>query len=224
MDILKLILTALLSVAAMFIIAKLMGHKQIAQLNFFDYVSGITVGSIAAELATELEEPEKPLIALVIWGAVSLMLSFLTNKLPCLRKYVNGKPTVLLEGGKLNRKNLKSAKLDLGDFLMLCREQGYFDISEIHIAVFEPTGKLSILPTSTDRPATLQDLGITAQPTQPAHPVIMDGVSLPSALGRLGRDENWLSQKLRASGYKAPSDILLATLTPDGTLQLYPNE
>lgn len=87
MDIIKVILTSLLSVAALFIITKIMGHKQVAQLDFFDYVSGITIGSIGAELATNLEEPWKPLIALGIYGGVSVILSLLTHKFPKTRKY-----------------------------------------------------------------------------------------------------------------------------------------
>ena len=123
MDIIKILLTALLSVAALFVITKIMGHKQVAQLDFFDYVSGITIGSIGAELATELEEPYKPLIALCVWGAASLFINFLTHKSPKTRKYVNGTPTILMNGGKLYRDNFKKAKLDLSEFSLLCREQ-----------------------------------------------------------------------------------------------------
>ena len=73
MEIIKVTLSALLSVAALFIITKIMGHKQVAQLDFFDYVCGITIGSIGAELATELEAPEKPLVALIIYGLASIL-------------------------------------------------------------------------------------------------------------------------------------------------------
>ena len=90
METIRIIFTALLSVVALFIITKAMGHKQVAQLDFFDYVCGITIGSIGAELATELEEPYKPLLALAVWGGVSLFLSFLAHKLPKTRKYING--------------------------------------------------------------------------------------------------------------------------------------
>ena len=124
MEFIKLVLTSVLSVAALFVIAKLMGHKQVAQLDFFDYVSGITIGSVGAELATEIESPWKPLVALVIYGFVSVLLSILAHKFPKSRKYINGTPTILMNGGKLYRKNLKKAKLDLSEFLLLCREQG----------------------------------------------------------------------------------------------------
>ena len=101
MEILGVVLTSLLSVVALFVITKIMGHKQVAQLDFFDYVSGITIGSIGAELATELDEPHKPLIALIIYGIASVILSLLTHKLPRTRKYINGTPTILMDNGRL---------------------------------------------------------------------------------------------------------------------------
>ena len=87
-----------------------MGHKQVAQLDFFDYVNGITIGSIGAELAIELEKPHIPLIALVIYGLASLLLNLLSHKIPRTRKYINGAPTILMNDDKLYRKNLKKAK------------------------------------------------------------------------------------------------------------------
>ena len=113
MDIIKVILTALLSVVALFIITKIMGHKQMAQFDFFDYVSGITIGSIGAELATELDKPHRPLIALAVYGLASLILNLLANKIPRTRKYINGTPTILMDNNKIYRKNMKKAKLDL---------------------------------------------------------------------------------------------------------------
>lgn len=225
MDFIKVILTALLSVAALFVITKIMGHKQVAQLDFFDYVSGITIGSIGAELATELEEPYKPLVALVVYGLVSTVLNLIARKAPKTRKYINGTPTILLDGGRLYRENLKKAKLDLSEFMLLCREQGYFDLCEIQTAVFEHNGKLSILPRAANRPATPKELKVVASPTYIAAEVIMDGQVMGENLKRLGRDEKWLSKQLKNQGYTSPSEILLGLYTKeDDKLTLYPNE
>ena len=225
MDIIKVILTALLSVAALFIITKIMGHKQVSQLDFFDYVSGITIGSIGAELATELEEPHKPLIALVIYGLVSLFLNLLAHKLPVTRKYINGTPTILMNEGRLYRKNLKKAKLDLSEFMLLCREQGYFDLDEIQIAIFEHNGMLSILPKAANRPATLTDLKITAKATHIGVEVIMDGRIMGDNLSRMGRDENWLREQLKAQGVGGAKEIFLGIYREEeNKLTLYPNE
>ena len=225
MEIIKVILTALLSVAALFIITKIMGHKQVAQLDFFDYVSGITIGSIGAELATELEEPEKPLIALAIYGLASLILNLIAHKIPKTRKYINGTPTILMNEGNLYRKNLKKAKLDLSEFMLLCREQGYFDLDEIQTAVFEHNGKLSILPKAANRPATPDDLKITAKAAHIGVEVIMDGRVMGENLSRIGRDENWLTKQLKAQGYKDKKEIFLGVYRPEeDKLKLYPNE
>ena len=225
MEIIKVILTALLSVASLFIITKIMGHKQVAQLDFFDYVSGITIGSIGAELATELEKPYKPLIALAIYGLASLLLNLLAHKLARTRKYINGTPTILMNDGNLYRKNLKKAKLDLSEFMLLCREQGYFDLDEIQTAIFEHNGKLSILPKAANRPVTPDDLKITAKATHIGVEVIMDGRVMGENLSRMGRDVNWLIKQLKTQGHKDAKEIFLGIYRPDeDKLTLYPNE
>ena len=225
MEIIKVILTALLSVASLFIITKIMGHKQVAQLDFFDYVSGITIGSIGAELATELEKPYKPLIALAIYGLASLLLNLLAHKIPRTRKYINGTPTILMNDGNLYRKNLKKAKLDLSEFMLLCREQGYFDLDEIQTAIFEHNGKLSILPKASNRPATPDDLKITAKTTHIGVEVIMDGRVMGENLSRMGRDVNWLTKQLNIQGCKNAKEIFLGIYRPEeDKLTLYKNE
>ncbi|MBE6644851.1 MAG: DUF421 domain-containing protein [Ruminococcaceae bacterium] len=225
MDIIKVILTALLSVAALFIITKIMGHKQVAQLDFFDYVSGITIGSIGAELATELDEPYKPLVALCVWGGASVVLNLLAHKLPKTRKYINGTPTILMNNGRLYRKNLKKAKLDLSEFMLLCREQGYFELGEIQTAVFEHNGRLSILPKAANRPVTPEDLNITVKATHISVEVIMDGRIMGNNLSRFDKDEKWLRNQLKLQGYKDAKEIFLAVYrAEEDKLTLYPND
>ncbi len=225
MDFFKVILTSILSVVALFIITKLMGHKQVAQLDFFDYVSGITIGSIGAELAIELEQPYKPLVALIIYGLTGAVLNLLAHKIPKTRKYINGTPTILMNGGKLYRKNLRQAKLDLSEFMLLCREQGYFDLEEIQTAIFEHNGKLSILPRTQSRPATPDDLMIVAKETHIGTEVIMDGRVMGENLSRIGRDENWLTKRLKEQGYRDVCEIFLGVYrAEEDKLTLYPNE
>ena len=225
MDIIKVILTSFLSVAALFVITKIMGHKQVAQLDFFDYVSGITIGSIGAELATEVEKPYRPLIALAIYGITSLVLNLIAHKLPKTRKYINGTPTILLSGGRLYRNNLKKAKLDLSEFMLLCREQGYFDLEEIQTAIFEHNGKLSILPKAASRPATPNDLKITAKATHVGIEVVMDGRIMGENLSRLGKDESWLLKELKAKGFVDVKELFLAIYhREEDKFTIYKNE
>ena len=210
MSFLRLCLVALGSFATLFLVAKFIGHKQIAQLDFFDYITGITIGSIAAEMATELEEPWKPLVAMVIYGGVTLMLSVISNKLPRSRKYLNGTPTILMDNGKLYYENLKKSKLDLSEFMVMCRQQGYFDLTSIQTAVFEYNGKLTILPVSTQRPATPSDMNLAPAQELMFTELIMDGRILESNLKRMGLNLTWLDKQLKQNNINSPQDVVLA--------------
>ena len=130
-----------------------------------------------------------------------------------------------MNGGVLYRKNLKQAKLDLSEFMLLCREQGYFDLEDIQTAVFEHNGKLSILPKAAKRPATPEDLKITAKSTYIGVEVIMDARVMSENLNRIGRNEKWLNKELKSHGYQEAREILLGIYHPeDGKIILYPNE
>lgn len=201
-----------------------MGHKQMSQLDFFDYISGITIGSIAAELATELEEPLKPLIAIAVYGAVAVLLSKITSLFPKSRKYINGTPTILMNNGKLYRENLKKAKLDLSEFMVMCRQQGYFNLSDIQTAVFEFNGKLSILPVSKKRPANPEDLNLSPAPEFIHTEVIMDGRILDENLKRMGLDDKWLQKQLNAQGYKKADEVFLALCDENNQLTVFAME
>ena len=224
MELIQILLTSLLSVGALFLMAKLVGHKQISQLEFFDYISGITVGSIAAELATELEQPWKPLIALAIYCVVAVVLSKLTGLFPKTRKYINGSPTIIMNDGKIYRENMKKAKLDLSEFMVMCREQGYFHLEDIQTAVFEFNGKLSILPVSNQRPVTPTDMGLRLAPEQIHTEVIMDGRILHESLKRKGLDLQWLEKQLHTKGYSKAKDIFLALCDDKNQLIVFPME
>lgn len=222
MEILKVILASLFSAALLFIIAKIIGHKQVAQLEFFDYVTGITIGSIAAELATTLESPWwKPLLSMLMFGAVTVLLSLLTRKFPRSRKFINGTPTIVMNGGKLYRKNMKKAKLELSEFLLLCRQEGYFNLDDIETAVFEYNGKLSILPVSTKRPINPEDMKLNPKPEHIGTEVIMDGRIIGGNLKRKGLNEEWLKKELDKQGYKKAAEIFLG-ICHDNELTLYP--
>ncbi len=224
MRFLLLCLTALGSFVALFLIAKLAGHKQIAQLDFFDYITGISIGSIAAEMATELEEPWKPLTAMVIYGGVTLLLSIITNKFPRSRKYISGIPTILMDHGKLYYENLKKAKLDLSEFMVMCRQQGYFDLTNIQTAVFEYNGKLTILPVSSQRPATPQDMNLAPEQELLFTELIMDGQVLEENLKRMGLELTWLNKQLEQRHIHSPKDVFLALCDRNLKFVLYEKE
>ena len=221
MEIIKVILTSVLSAAALFFIAKIMGHKQMSQLDFFDYITGITIGSIAAELATELEKPWKPLIAMVVYGTITVILTAVTNKFLRARKFINGTPTIIMNNDKIYRKNMKKAKIDLSEFMVMCRQEGYFNISDIQTAVFEYNGKLTILPKSTKRPVTPKDMNIIPPEEFINTEVIIDGRIMDENLKRMGLNTVWLEQKIKEQGYKNAKEVFLGLCDNKNNLTLY---
>lgn len=216
------LLTTLGSIAVLFLLTRLMGSRQVSQMTMFDYAIGITFGSIAAELATELEAPLRPLTALVVYGLVAVGIAVLTNRSLKARRLVTGKPLVLLEGGVIYRENLKRARLDLSEFLTYCRIGGWFDLNQLQAAVLEHNGVVSFLPKETDRPATPADLNLDPKQVQLQVPFVMDGVLLPDNIRQAGKQESWVHRSLLRQGYQDAGDVLLALWDGGEKLTVFP--
>lgn len=223
MDYITVIITAFVSLIVLFLLTKLIGNKQLSELTMFDYIVSITIGSIAAEMATELENPEQPLIAMCVYAFVSFGISILVSKSIKLRRLLFGHSLVLMRTGKLYRKNFKKANLDLNEFLMQARLSGYFDLSAIDTAIMEASGKISFMPYAAKRPATPEDMNLVPNAEAIFFNVIMDGDILYKNLQYAGRDLNWLNNELKVQGIKSPSEVFLAILDNNGTLNVFKN-
>lgn len=222
MDLIKVFFMSLGSIVALFLLTKLMGRKQMAQLSMFDYINGITIGSIAAEMATSLEDDFlQPLLAMVVYALAAITISYISCKSLKLRKIFLGKPLIIIENGKLYRESLKKAKLDLSEFLIQCRTSGYFDISSIDTAILEGNGKLSFLAKSNQRPATPEDLSINVEQEKMPVNIIFDGVLLKENLKSTGNDEVWLKKKIKEQGGSKIENIFLATCDNNNNLKIY---
>lgn len=221
-DVVMTVLATLLSIVVLFLLTKLMGSKQVSQMTMFDYVVGITIGSVAAELATELEKPAKPLTALVIYGVTAVAISVLASKSLKARSVVTGKPLVLLEDGVIYRDNLKKARLDLSEFLTYCRIGGWFDLNQLQAAVLEHNGIVSFLPKEKDRPATPTDLDLNPKQSQVQTPFIMDGKLLSDNVRQAGKEEAWVHRNLLRQGYQDEKEVLLALWDGGEKLTVFP--
>lgn len=223
-DVLKIVVLSLVSAIVLFVLTKLMGNKEISQLSMFDYIIGITIGSIAAEMSTALESDfVQPLVAMIVYAIVAIGISVSCNKSLKVRRFVYGTSLVLLNNGKLYRKNFKTAKLDLNEFLIQCRSNGYFNISDIETAVLEPNGKISFLPKSTSRPATPNDLNISPSAATIDVNIIIDGRIVYENLNNSGHDEMWLQKEIVSQGFEKTEQIFLATLDNQNNLSIYEN-
>lgn len=211
-EMLYIVMLSLGSIAAMFILTKLIGYRQMSQMSMFDYVNGITIGSIAAEMATSLDENfMQPLVAMIVYALADILLSWGSSKSIRIRKIVEGKPLVLLDKGEIYRDNLRKAKIDVSEFLVQCRVNGYFDVSKLETAILEGNGKISFLPKAEDRPVNPSDLQLTPQQDFMVANVILDGKVMEENLRHTGNDKKWLKGQIRGQGAEDFSDVLLAT-------------
>ncbi len=221
MEFFKIILSSVFSVIILFILTKLMGNRQVSELTMFDYIIGISIGSIAAEMATDIEKPIYGVIAMAVYAFFAIFFSFLTSKSLKARNIIFGKTLVLMNDGKMNKENFKKAHLDLSEFLMQARTAGYYYISDIDTAQMEPNGKISFLPFPHKRPVTAEDLKVVPQPQVKSYNVVSDGIIIESNLQKLNKTEKWLSKELTRKGFDNVSKIFLAVLDENDGLTVF---
>lgn len=222
---LEIVLRTLLSITVLLLLARIDGAKQVGQLSFYDYIVGITAGSIAATLCIDRDiNIWFCLIAIVMFMMSSFFLSFVTTKSIFLRRILTGSPVFLIAKGELLYDGLKKAHFDVNDLLRELRSQGYFDINEINYAVLEANGTLSIMPKAAERPASAQEAGLALPEDEITTNVIIDGKIMKGNLEASGFDRDWLLNTLQKQNISSVKDVALATLDAKGTLNCFLKE
>lgn len=212
-QLIEVIPRGLISLLALFFMTKLLGKKQVSQLSLFDYVIGISIGNFAAEITINTDVPfMNGIVAVILFGIVAYIISRLTMKSIWLRKFVTGTPTVLLQKGEFIYKNMSKTKFDINDFLEECRENGYFDISELEYAILEANGKISFLPKAEYKPLTPNDMRMKVKQQGLCVNAIIDGNLMVDNLKNFGKTKEWMDKELKLKGYTEYKDILLATI------------
>lgn len=211
MEFAYIIILSLVSIIVLFVITKIIGYRQISEMSFFDYIVGITIGSVAAEMSTNIDlEWWKGITSMVIYGAVSVLLSRLAQKSLKARRFIAGKPIVLIEQGKINLKNIKKARIDIDDLLSSARGSGYFNLVDVDYALMETTGKISFQPTGQKRNLNPKDFNFAPEREGLYINVIMDGRIIEDNLEPAGITKKELENMLKARGEKI-GDIFLCT-------------
>lgn len=221
-DLLQIVILSVASIVTLFILTKLMGYRQMSQMSMIDYINGITIGSIAAEMATALDEnPLHGIVAMTVYALFAILLSFLSMKSIKLRRFIVGRPVILLNNGSIYEKNLRKAKIDINEFLTQCRVAGYFDVSKLQSAVLEADGRISFLPLSTERPLTAADVKLSPEQETMTANVVIDGHIMQKNLLHTGKDETWLHRQLKAQGADNVRDVLLASVDMQNKLTVF---
>ena len=213
---------AMVSLIALFLITKLLGKKQVSQMSLFDYVIGISIGNFAAEMTINLESNGvNGIFAVIIFGLVAYLISYLSIKSIIMRRYFIGTPSIIIERGKFNIHNLKKYRMEINEVLEKCRINGYFDIDQIEYAILEANGDISILPKSKYRTINTSDMKLKVKEEGICRNIIIDGKIMIENLNSIGKDKNWLFQQLKVKGYSSLAKILLMTVDKYDNIKIY---
>lgn len=219
---LKIVLRTLFTIAILLVLTKIDGAKQISQLSFFDYVIGITAGSVAAVMCVDPDiSIWVSVVALALFMLCGALFSYLSQKSIICRRFFEGNPVFIIAKGEILYKGLKKARFSVNDLMRELRGQGYFDITEIYYAILETNGNVSVMPKALYRPATNEDEGNNAQDDSIRADVVIDGKILKGNLKAFGKNEQWLRDTLKSQGIEKLSDVVLASLDTDGNLSAF---
>ena len=212
------IVRGIIAFFSLLIFARLLGKQQISQLSFFDYVLGITIGSIAATLTTELDSRAWiHFVGLVVWTASVFALQWICEKWRYVSKFVDGEPAIVIMNGKIMENTMRKIRYRASDLMEQLRDKGVFDLNEVEFAILETNGKLSVLKKPQFQPVTPQHLNIPSLPGDMGTELIYDGQIIKQNLENLNVTEEWLYSQLKAKGIKDVSEVFLATITSQGS-------
>lgn len=215
------VLKALIAFVVILIMARWLNKEQLSQLTFYDWIVGITIGSMAANLTNEPEgRILEHVVILVVFSAAAYLTGMMTVKSRPLRKLIEGEPTVVIHNGRILEHNMAKLHYNVDNLLNQLREKNVFNIEDVEFALLEGNGGLSVLLKSQKRPLTPSDLGIPTSYEGLSSEIIVDGQVIYQNLKQNNLDEQWLIAELRKRGYNSPRDIVLATLSSDGELYI----
>ncbi|QWU47656.1 MULTISPECIES: DUF421 domain-containing protein [Bacillus] len=195
------ILRSVFILIILFAITKWLGKRQISQLSFFEYIAGMTIGDIAAQVSTGLDSKFfHGVFAILIFAVVPFFTGILSLKNKTARDFFEGKSTVLIKDGKILEDNLKKEKYTSDELLELLRGKDAFSVADVEFAVLEPSGELNVLLKKDRQPLTAKDVGLKVPNEKEPQTVIMDGNILDEPLSSSGHNRAWLHSELEKLG------------------------
>src|SRR5690625_154248 len=181
----------------LFFFVKWLGKKQISQLNIFEYITVIVLGSIVALHSIDVKTNYfHGLLAMIVWFIIPFLVELISIKSKTFRNFFQGKGTVLIQNGKILEDNLKKEKVTSEYLLSQLRSKDIFQVVDVEFALMEPSGTLSVLPKKENQPLTPKDLGIKVAPMKETQTVIMDGKMLLEPLANASLNPGWLETEL----------------------------
>jgi len=217
-DLIQVFLYTVLVYLLLVFLTRIIGKKLLSQMTFFDFVIGITLGTIGAAFITVEVKGLYVLISPIILTLAVVLTGQLAMKNVAARKLLEGEPLVIVQNGKIYEQNMRKIRYHLDDLLMQLREKNVFDLSEVEFAILEPHGQLSVLKKSQYIPITPEELGISTNYKGVSSEIIRDGKIVHQNLRQNKLSHEWLYNELSSRGIKRLEDVFLATLSTDGNL------
>lgn len=216
---------SILILIILFILTKIMGKKQVSQMNIYDYLIGITIGNLAADISLNLDHSLiNGILSLIIYALSSVLVTYLSLKSLKIRKLFSGNPSILIEKGNILIKNLKKEGIDINNLTEEARLEGYFNLSDIEYAILETNGQISFLPKSQNDYVTNKNMKLKTKENELSINLIQDGIIMTGNLEYIQKTEEWLMKRLKEKGYKNPQDIFLLIYKNDKELTIYDNQ
>jgi uncharacterized membrane protein YcaP (DUF421 family) len=212
-------LRALLGFITLLVLVRLIGRKQMSQMTFSDYIVGIVMGSLGANLTVNKSlNLVSGIIAIAAWGGFDILTSFLALKNLRMRKLVYGEPLIVINKGQIHDQNMSKSNYNINELLMQLREKDVFDPATVDYAILEPNGQLSVLKKAEHTNPTIKDMGLSKAPQGVMTDLIIDGKVLSNHLLKMKKDEAWLREKLQEQGIKELEMVIYAGLFTNGEL------
>ncbi|QYR19491.1 DUF421 domain-containing protein [Paenibacillus sp. sptzw28] len=211
-------LRTLFAVVFLFFLTRLLGKRQVSQLSLFEYITGITIGNLAAYISLDTDASwGLGFMALGVWVTVSLAIEFFQLKTKRGRDLLEGKGTTLIKDGKILEDNLKNERLSTDDLLEQLREKNVFKAADVEFALIEPSGDINVLLKKEHQPLTAAHLGIKVAPEQAPQAIIMDGKIMNEPLAASGFSRQWVLTELEKLGV-AVENVFLGQVDSYGQL------
>ncbi len=215
MDILTIFLRTVLIYFVVFLMLRIMGKREIGKLSLFDLVISIMIAEIAVFVLEDANKPLRdglvPMVTLVL---IQILIAYLTLKSRKVRLLFEGKPSLLIENGKLNRDEMNRLRYNLDDLMLQLRQNKVMNVADVEFAILEPTGKLSIVekgPHHRDNPLKEQGSGTIRYEGLPL-PLIMDGKVQDDNLEKIGKTRFWLKNQLQANGVREFKEVFFCSI------------
>ena len=224
MDLTELLVRIALSYIVLFILARIMGSKEISQMTFFNFVSAMAIGSIAANLVVSQNlSIRNGLIALIGWTIFTVVISVIDIKSKTARKVTTGNPVVVIKEGKIIKNAMRKSRLDLDSLSAMLRQKNVFSMADVDFAIFETNGKLSVMKKENKQTVTRSDMRLLSNHEKKypiATQVISDGVLLTKNLAKINKDEEWVNNQLNQANIDSVDNVYYAEVQQDGSLYI----